>query len=1463
MELTLIKYKVNRAYKIAFLLLMGGLLFRPLLAETISVEDVMVRQQWNNEGDFLVNWTDAKVDFNEELIRSLVSAHVVDTSSGPSLRQYPNQNLFRQQINQTWIMNASHSLHDYEVADAKFYLTQLSPPLTDIETQWVNSLKVSIHLSEGGLLEARTLIENGNFSSFFQNISNIQLAQFLIENNDIEPLEDILSSMRLESEQLKLERQSITANLALKSNNSDGKKLLDSIKFDDEVRKPLQYFRFDAALESNNNHDVIEILLELVNSNRKGNLSFEQVELLKALEDESALFQLIEFGNRWASQLTTARAELLETQKKYLKPEFHQSIISRDSTTFNLNLVAELGENSRWLAEEIARTNTIKLLVEKNIKQLEAYTQLLEKGSKHVANELKIFPDVLTSEGAEYPQDVINRGPEVLLFERLLSRFIGDPEPWEQRYAYLDGLSLWHTGKAFRKPWWKDGNLSIRSATIELRRLMAKRKAQIEKLNEERWSSSKDYMLYLHGRATASLTKLNEARRDLDQAFSESLTQEFSDKLNKIESEMLWLANKVLPNANNIDSKESQPYFQLVRDARKNGQLKLSVNNLVKPLPGSENLFNSLVVLSSEANEKQVKLSAMSHLGGLAIEVAEVKSFTSDQRIQSIPVDADLAIDLFSKLAEQETEIGDVIRAYYQLARALEFQDNTQATIVQLEKIESLATDYELRDEILFRLGEALFGEGDYDLAAQSYFTLSDQFPQSAFVNNANYMLGWSYFKQADYHAALNHFFKLVDYYWYAQDTDQEVEKRLVEDTMRVIGMTFANMDGANSVKKFFANLGDKPYGEQIYADLGEYYEDKLRFTDAAITFESIVEIYPDVKKAPFYQSRVVKAYVDGQFPSKAWPAKETYVQYYGKDSLRWMNSSADERKNVLEFLPDYLSDLAKREHAKAQNSQLKSDYSHAIDWYDHFIAIAPNVAETPEIYFLRGEALTEIGEHEEAAESYQQTAYGFVGYERADEAAYAALLSYQKLYNQTRGQKKKAWLELGIQKSEQFVTTFDSPKYRPLVQTKLAEDMLLREDNVKALQFAEGLLEQKESGFTPAMQLRLWRVAAHASYELNQFAKAETGYQKAIDLSVDPTELVVLLKRKIESIYRQAEVAKADNKLADAVFHFLRVGSEYPDSEIRANAEFDAATVLIIMEDWDQALTILTRFNQLYPIHELQGLMLEKLVVVYENLESWALAAQTLNTIYEREGNSALGRNALWRSASLQNKAGNPEKSINLFKRYVKTFPLPLEPASEARNEMHLIYVAKQNVESSEYWLKQNILAQDNNKSKSTGRTLYLASEASLTMGRKDYDEFSGINLTLPLEKSLGKKQLFMEQSINHLSKTLEYGLAEHSTEATALMGDLYAKLASSLMSSERPGELNALELEQYELLLEEQVFPFEDQALELYEVNVGWIREEIYTPWVQYSLDQLKAILPARYDKPEEVPLYADSIQ
>ena len=131
----------------------------------------------------------------------------------------------------------------------------------------------------------------------------------------------------------------------------------------------------------------------------------------------------------------------------------------------------------------------------------------------------------------------------------------------------------------------------------------------------------------------------------------------------------------------------------------------------------------------------------------------------------------------------------------------------------------------------------------------------------------------------------------------------------------------------------------------------------------------------------------------------------------------------------------------------------------------------------------------------------------------------------------------------------------------------------------------------------------------------------------------------------------------------------------------------------------------------------------------------------------------------------------------------------------------------------------------------------------------------FEVVKFTQPLAESLKLKRALMEDVIKVYTDAADYGVAEVTTAATYQLGQVYEVFSRDLMESERPANLDELALEEYELLLEEQAYPFEEKAIDLYKANADRAPDGVYDEWVQKSFDRLAGLMPARYAKSERI--------
>jgi hypothetical protein len=104
---------------------------------------------------------------------------------------------------------------------------------------------------------------------------------------------------------------------------------------------------------------------------------------------------------------------------------------------------------------------------------------------------------------------------------------------------------------------------------------------------------------------------------------------------------------------------------------------------------------------------------------------------------------------------------------------------------------------------------------------------------------------------------------------------DEDGERR-VTDTFRVISLSFTNLGGPAAVPDYFTEFGHRSYEDRVYNNLGEHYLAKLRYDDAAKTFQSFVTLYPFHRNAPRFSMRVVETFTKAASRSSCWNRRRT-----------------------------------------------------------------------------------------------------------------------------------------------------------------------------------------------------------------------------------------------------------------------------------------------------------------------------------------------------------------------------------------------------------------------------------------------------------------------------------------------------------------------------------------------------------------------------------------------------------
>jgi cellulose synthase operon protein C len=863
--------------------------------------------------------------------------------------------------------------------------------------------------------------------------------------------------------------------------------------------------------------------------------------------------------------------------------------------------------------------------------------------------------------------------------------------------------------------------------------------------------------------------------------------------------------------------------------------------------------------LELQNTDPKLRAEAMRRLGDLNLDAGELERLQNE--VTAVDLQGGEAIKLYTTLLKAYPDYARNDQVLYQLARAYETTGQPDQALATLDRIVQQYPQTPHIDEVQFRRGELLFSAKRYPEAERAYAAVIGRGGTSAFYQQSLYKHGWSLFKQSQTLESLPSFGGVLDRELGATpgkpvklESLKRGDRELVEDTLRVMSIAFSYNDGAATLEQYVHQHGERPYTWLLYQRLGDLYVDKQRYQDAATVYRAYVARDPYSDHAPDLDMAAIEAYGKGGFSQLVLDGKHEFVEHYNFDSPYWKTRSRADNPRVVAELKTNLKDVATYFHATAQKSKRVSDYEEAARWYRDYLKSFPGDADSAETNYLLADALFESHQYADAASEYEHTAYNYPRNEKSAAAAHAALVSYQRGEEGLTGAAKDAWHARETDAGVKFAETFPEHPESAVVLTHAAEDIFAAGDRARAISVSQTILA-RQPPVDQAKQRIAWTIIAQSYYDQGEYAKAEPAFVQARELAgTDEKMRADLTERLAASVYKQGEAKLKAGDSAAAVEDFLRVARVAPDSKIRSNAQYDAATGLLNLKQWDRAIAVLEDFRHQFPQSPLQPEVTRKLAVAYTSANRPGEAAVEFERIAANPAeDKAVQREALMQSADLYAKAGNTGKAAGMLEKFVAANPAPLADAQEARQRLADYADKSGDAARRDHWYHEIINADAQAGAQRTERTHYLAAKAQLALAQPARDAFRAVRLTAPLKKSLIIKRDALETAMDGYKRAAEYQVAEVTTAATYEMAELYRTLAKDLLASERPKNLKGDELEEYNALLEEQVFPFEEQAIKAHELNAARAQEGVYDESVRKSFQALAELKPARYGKTE----------
>ncbi len=795
----------------------------------------------------------------------------------------------------------------------------------------------------------------------------------------------------------------------------------------------------------------------------------------------------------------------------------------------------------------------------------------------------------------------------------------------------------------------------------------------------------------------------------------------------------------------------------------------------------------------------------------------------------------------------------------YNLANAYDQKGDSKKSVAALDKIVREYPDSQYYIESQFRVAEDYYSKRDYVSAEDAYTKVIFSIDGNKFIEKSLLKRGWARFKLNYYQEAVDDFLEAVIYHGFTDPHElKDIEKDIFDEYFRAIGLSFSYMGDLNEVYRYIGNRSELKYIYQIYKSISDIYLKQNRYSDSAETLTYFTKKYPDSRHIPESHRKVIDIWRQAGFLTKYYAAIDTFYLEYNPKSRYWTAKNVDlkTQREVEHSLKEYTLLMAMHFHSNYQATKKEPAFYNAKKWYQRFLTHYSQHSRKENIHFLYAELLSEHNNYETALYHYEIAAYD-AGIILDKDSAYSTIFITSRLYlSEQRDDIKSKWLGQHIKYATLYGQLYPNDIQSPSIVTHAAELAF------NAQMYSEAIeLTSLISGNADSLVIKNARIIRGQSYmALKQYTRAENIYHSLLD-SASSTFITQhqIVDKLAFSIYQQGIAEKNSGNILHAIRHFRRIYQVVPESSIAPAGMDEAVTLGMNSEMWEQTIKMIKEYQARYPHHEGNQDMSKKLSLAYLRSGQDIAAAQEYEKISKSGEDLEIKIAALWKAAELYESNNKTLLAINAYSEFADTYPTLFSQHMEAMYRLAALYDSIDTPDSANLW-RHRILSADKDigREKKTERTNFIASSSALVLANNEYKAYKQLKLILPLKESLKRKKISLQKTVKLFGQASVYGVAETTTEATHSIAEVYNTFSQALLSSERPLGLNNDELEQYKILLEDQAFPFEEKAIEFFEVNLSYIKDGLYDSWIQKSHHQLMILFPAKYQRQAKTDAY-----
>ncbi len=772
-----------------------------------------------------------------------------------------------------------------------------------------------------------------------------------------------------------------------------------------------------------------------------------------------------------------------------------------------------------------------------------------------------------------------------------------------------------------------------------------------------------------------------------------------------------------------------------------------------------------------------------------------------------------------------------------------------------MQAFEELILDYTTSTyfvEASFRLGEHYYDSYRNIDAMDAYLRVME-FPKSVFYDKALYKMGWLYYRLDDIENSASSFLKAFE--------RSGVYKKggFQDEALSGVVMSLGRFAEHTKALEFLNRQRVTDNSATVYFKLADRLVAETRYREAIKVYQSFVEKFPVSDKLPFIFDQMAHLYDSLDNKKKSTEMRFLLITRFNPESLK-VGGDTDASGELAKLVADSIITLLRESQRTAGKAATGGGRDAAA--LTRIIRIARIYNESfvegklrKEVTVALAEALFEMEYYSKAAQEYENAVALEVDPKKAGDIAYTAFLTYEIVFYRYDKDKR---ITTDIVRRLAMVLTgyrtkFEKADKLQQVIYKLA-DVYARAGNYA---LASSLVADIAMGKDAA---RAYKKAADFALSGGDLAAAEPLYAKLVSVeggSENKEKLSAIRYKLAEDLLDLGEYTAARDRFNEAYATYKRskvaesslimiARIEMEEGEVDEFRVFKAAVMRIVkhntlskapvvllveagrmIEDFEPAVAaglylygagLAKGSAESFKLYYASALLYEKAEMPVDQEKALMSALRSKGVV------PALRPELTYRLGFLQMELGRGSSALRTLK--------PLTD-SKTMNDMYVI----------------------------KARLLLLASRL------EDYKE---LRLTHPFEKTLKRKTQLIESLIRDYTRIA----AKASTVAPEVlpqvfysMGSAFENFRDSIINSDRPRGLTKDEKVEYQFLLEEMAYPYDDRSVEAYEKTLkSALVQSLYDKWLFMGVARLAYLRPVLYKRSFDMrglePLYQHEV-